>query len=337
MSQHGIDVIALFVNDGRRVNSVLHRIKPRSNHSRERINYGFDLNPESFSPAVVIKKGNMKKLPIALFTISLTAAMSASAQIYVLGPSDAVNGALSNGSAPIDTTSSQAMIGTGAWQANGTAASQYYLYYNGSSSTEDGLGQLTINDLNSLSFSTYETAAEENAGDPSANWYLLIYTAKYTGGEASWYGNALVMEPYLANGYNPALNTWVTWSTTAGNNQLTLGDYGSLGLNTSGVYGQPTLANVQSGPITWHSIYSGGNSTPISYGSQDILGIVLCTGSGWAAGFTGLVDDVNIDTTQGNAQFDLEPVPEPTTMTMLAGALLLLPFSLRMLRKNRTA
>jgi hypothetical protein len=54
-----------------------------------------------------------------------------------------------------------------------------------------------------------------------------------------------------------------------------------------------------------------------------------------------LVDNVNINSTQGNVQFDLEgaaPVPEPTTM--IAGALLLLPFgasTLRILRKGRAA
>jgi hypothetical protein len=69
---------------------------------------------------------------------------------------------------------------------------------------------------------------------------------------------------------------------------------------------------------------------------MNIKGIVLSTGTGWAAGFTGLVDDVNINSTQGNAQINLEPVPEPTTMAMLVGALLLLPFSMRMLRKTRT-
>jgi hypothetical protein len=51
-----------------------------------------------------------------------------------------------------------------------------------------------------------------------------------------------------------------------------------------------------------------------------------------------MVDDVNINSTPGNVQFDLESVPEPTTM--IAGALLLLPFgasTIRILRRNRTA
>jgi hypothetical protein len=132
-----------------------------------------------------------------------------------------------------------------------------------------------------------------------------------------------------------AANQWNTFATVAGVNQLTIND--SVLAGNLGFYNQPTLANIQSGPVTWSAYTAGGSSTPINYGSQNIEGIALATGSGWAAGFTGLVDDVNINSSQGNVQFDLEAVPEPTTMTMIAGALLLLPFSLRMLRKTRTA
>jgi len=287
---------------------------------------------------VKIKKGNMKKTFVVL-AILLAAGLSTRifGSVVVLGSSDAANGPLSNGSAAIDTTSSEAMIGTGAWQANGTAASQYYLYASpaigGNSSTEQGLGQLTISSLSSLSFSTFNTAA-----GALPDWYLIIYTAPQSGGEASWYGNRLILEPYVGNNLTPAstaANQWNTFSTVAGVNQLTIND--SVLAGNLGFYNQPTLANIQSGPITWSTLTSGGSSTPISYGSQNIEGIVLCTGSAWAAGFTGLVDDVNINsTTQGNVQFDLEPVPEPTTMTMIAGALLLLPFTLRR-RKTRTA
>ncbi|MGH7976161.1 MAG: PEP-CTERM sorting domain-containing protein [Limisphaerales bacterium] len=257
----------------------------------------------------------MKKTSLTL-TILLTAGLSTRifGSVVVLGPSDAANGPLSNGSASIDTTSSEALIGTGAWQANGTAASQYYLYDNASSSTEQGLGQLTINDLNSLSLSTFNTPAQASQ-DP--NWFLEIYTAPYVGGEATWYGNRLTLEPYLANSYSNPGNQWNTFSSVAGNNQLTINDSALAG--NLGFYGQPTLANAQSGSIAWSAYTAGGNSTPINYGSLDIEGIVLSTGSGWANGFTGLVDDVNIDTTQGNVQFDLEAVPEPAT----AGFLLL--------------
>lgn len=276
----------------------------------------------------------MKRTLIAvavLLAAGLTGRVLGADALYVLGPSEAANGPLANGSASIDTTSGQAKIGTGAWQANGTAASQYYLYYNGSSSTESGLGQLTVNDLTGLSFSTYETTAE---AAQAPNWYLIIYTAPYSGGEASWYGNRLILEPYLANNYTPAGEQWVTWSTAPGVNQLNVDDSAMSG--NQGFYGEPTLANIQSGPITWSDYFAGASSTPVNYGNQNIKGIVLSTGSGWAAGFTGLVDDVNIDTTQGNAQFDLEPVPEPTTMAIMAGALLSF-FSLLRLRKSREA
>jgi hypothetical protein len=271
----------------------------------------------------------LKNRLIAAATMMATA-WTASANVVVLGPSDAANGPISNGSSPIDTTTSQHMIGSGSWQANGTAASQYYLYYNGSSATEDGLGQLTVSELTSLSLSTYLNNAVNGANAP--DWYLTIYTAPHAGGEQSWYGNRLVMEPYLANGLNAPANQWNTFSTASGGNQLTVNDTGGLSGNL-GYYGQPTLATIQSGSINWSTLGSpGGQNTSVDYADMDILGIVLSTGSGWANGFTGLVDDVNINTTQGNVQFDLEATAVPEASTVFAGALLLLPFGLSMLR-----
>ena len=282
------------------------------------------------------QNGNMNTTFVAL-AILLAAGLSPSifgqSSYVVLGPSNASNGPLSNGSAPINTTTSEAAIGSGAWQANDTAASQYYLYSTANSSidnTNRGLGQLTISDLNSLNFSTFLSPANTAS---SPNWYLIVYTAPYAGGEASWYGNRLILEPYLAANYTNPANQWVTWSTASGANQLRLDDTALSG--NEGFYGEPTLANIQSGSITWSSYTAGGSSTPIDYASQNIEGIVLSTGSAWAGGFTGMVDNVNINTTQGNVQFDLEAVPEPTTLALSAVALLLLPFTLRR-RKNRT-
>lgn len=278
------------------------------------------------------------KLKIGLIITAVTISISAvKADVVVLGPTDANDGPISNGSSPINTTTSQSMIGSGAWQANGTSQSQYYLYSNVSTDTEHGLGQLTIGDLSSLSFSTYGVTPQ------SPNWYLTIYTTPYAGGEKSWYGNRLVLEPYLANNLTGGANQWNTWSTASGANQLTINDTGGLSGNI-GFYGQPTLADIQAGLINWATLGSpGGSSTAIDYSQMDILGIVLSTGSPWDNGFDGLVDDVQIDTANnGSVTFDLEgasaSVPEPSTY--IAGMLLLLPFglsTLRTLRKNRTA
>lgn len=105
---------------------------------------------------------NNRQLRPAFLALLLTAGLAPASfgSVVVLGPSDAANGPLSNGSAPINTTSSQAAIGSGAWQANGTAVSQDYLYANANSSTEHGLGQLTVSALSSLSFETFNTPAQ---------------------------------------------------------------------------------------------------------------------------------------------------------------------------------
>ena len=278
---------------------------------------GLDVKPEVASRDGHKRKGNMKKTFVVL-AILLAAGLSSRTfgSIVVLGPSDAANPIPLGGTAAINTTSSQAAIGTGAWQANGTAVSQFYLYASpfigGNSTTELGLGQLTIGQLSSLSLSTFLSPA--NAGN-DGNWFLTIYTAPRVGGETNWYGNRLILEPYLAANYSNPGNQWNTFSTAAGTDQLRLDD---TGLSTSlGFYGEPTLANIQSGAITWSNYFAGGSSTPITYGSQNIEAIVLSTGSGWAAGFTGMVDNVNINTSQGNVQFNLEAVPEPTTLALL--------------------
>jgi hypothetical protein len=272
-----------------------------------------DAQPEVAFRSGQQQKGSMKKTFVVL-AILLAAGLSSRSfgSVLVLGPTDAANDPPLNGTAAINTTSSQAAIGTGAWQANGTAVSQLYLYANANSSTELGLGQLTVSQLSSLSLSTFLSPANAaNAG----NWFLSIYTAPYTGGEASWYGNRLILEPYLAANYSNPGNQWNTFSTASGANQLRIDD---TALSSSlGFYGEPTLATAQSGSINWSTYFAGGSSTPIDYGSQNIKYIVLSTASGWAAGFNGMVDNVNINSTQGNVQFDLEAVPEPSTLALL--------------------
>lgn len=64
---------------------------------------------------------------------------------------------------------------------------------------------------------------------------------------------------------------------------------------------------------------------------------MLETGNPWAAGFTGLVDDVTLSTAKGDVVFDLEATPVPEPSTCIAGALLLLPFGASAVRKLRSS
>ena len=81
------------------------------------------------------------------------------------------------------------------------------------------------------------------------------------------------------------------------------------------------------------------NATIINDAYQGIGGIRIA--SGFASpedNFNAYVDGFTIGTAAGTTTYDFEPVPEPTTM--IAGALLLLPFgasTIRILRKNRAA
>ena len=71
------------------------------------------------------------------------------------------------------------------------------------------------------------------------------------------------------------------------------------------------------------------NSVLATYGTWEVMRAYADFGAATGSGV--VVGSVDINS------ITITPVPEPTTMTMIAGALLLLPFTLRMLRKNRTA
>jgi hypothetical protein len=81
------------MEDSQRASSVC----GQPDQSREGMSCGLDIEPEVAFREGRNKKENMKKLQTAIFTISLAAAMSASAQIYTDGnPGDWVDGVTSS-------------------------------------------------------------------------------------------------------------------------------------------------------------------------------------------------------------------------------------------------
>ncbi|MFN8588492.1 MAG: cohesin domain-containing protein [Candidatus Eisenbacteria bacterium] len=157
---------------------------------------------------------------------------------------------------------------------------------------------------------------KSDVSNPSGtDFFMVLYTQPYVGGFASWYGQRLIAEPYLSNGYVPQTpGAWSAWRTAAGANQLTFNDNNHSG--NQGFYNAPTLADVQAGAIDWSAL--GSNPTAgsasggaIDYGAQAVKFVSFQTGSGWAS-FRGWLDDVTVTLTNGDVYvLDFESVTDP--------------------------
>ena len=81
--------------------------------------------------------------------------------------------------------------------------------------------------------------------------------------------------------------------------------------------------------------YGGDDPDHFYFGSATLPAGVTLGNAVWESGGTTVFPDQVFAT--GAGFFGPNMIPEPTTMTMVGGALLLLPFTLRKLRKTRTA
>jgi hypothetical protein len=261
------------MEDGQRANSVCRQ----PNQSREGMSCGLDVEPEAAFRGGQNKKENMKKLQIVIFTISLAAVMSASAQIYT-----------------------------------GTDLST--LFYAGNPSTD----------------AQYVPASEPTPA------YAALYTA-----DASTSGDSPAVFIELQSGITlSSLSVNYTLLSSAsgpgpGNVQpyfiLYMTDDPTFSSPIVSTFGTPLnssslvhVGDLTEGSITLSALdaLSDPNSE-LPYGPETVAWVGLEIGDGGSGTASANIDSITV-------------VPEPTT-TMIMGAGLLLPFTLRMLRKNRTA
>lgn len=200
------------------------------------------------------------------------------------------------------SSNAEQYLGSGSWQSvSGDSKIEFYLVP-GIVPYDTELGTFTIGGIQSISYWTKNDGLQGGV-----DFYLNIYTIPYTGGDSSWYGNRLTLEPLYANNYSPMASAWNKWTTDAGSNQITLFDSNH---GPAGFYGAPTLSDIQAGAIKWSDWVAGGDSTPIDYASQTVKYIVLATGNPWASGFAGNVDALTIELKGGGlVTLDLEHYP----------------------------
>ncbi|MGN6727790.1 MAG: PEP-CTERM sorting domain-containing protein, partial [Tepidisphaeraceae bacterium] len=184
-----------------------------------------------------------------------------------------------------------------------------------------GSTPVTIPQIQSISFFTKNSTGQTGS---NVDWYITAYTNPQAyGNDSTFYHHALTFEDTYARNVNAPANTWNQFSTSAGANQLTVSDHNR---GASGpVYGtatDPTLADLQSGPVNWNSFNSAYSSTPVDYSTDTIAVLDVSTASSWANGFTGQIDGVSVSWLDSSNQLqtssvNFEAVPEPTTLAML--------------------
>ena len=199
-------------------------------------------------------------------------------------------------------TSEKYYWGSGCWAA--VLGQKFEIYIDPTLPPFNSLGAFKIDDIASISYCTNTPHAI--TGSTPHNFYIIIYT-KPDGidDKASQYGYKLIGEPYFSRNLNAPANQWNKWSTDAGINQLTFFDPDTIGFY--GFYGQPTIQDIQAGPINWNYYYSGCPVTNIDYGVEVVKYISFQTATAWMNLFLGYIDAITIALKDGTiVSIDLE-------------------------------
>lgn len=212
------------------------------------------------------------------------------------------NGVSPTSAHPIQGSTAQHFIGTGAWQSIPAVTSgtrKFELYIDPTAAPFNSLGSFSLNQIASVSY--YTNRGSNVLGH---DFYLTFYTAPCgAGGDATWYCHRLQGLPLYANNVTAPANAWSKWTTDAPTNQLTFYDAKRTAL---GFYGGPTLANLQAGPLNWASYPTSGGSTTVDYSAETIRFVHISLDSS-QTGFDGYLDDINITLKNGKSlTIDLE-------------------------------
>jgi hypothetical protein len=156
---------------------------------------------------------------------------------------------------------------------------------------------IKIGDIVSISYWTKGVAQTGSQLD----WALAIYTKPYSGdlSTPAWYGDRYGAEPYFSWDLNAPASTWNQWSSDTGDNQLRFYEstQGAPGANFGG-YTDPF----------WSTFKTSSALSSQPRAGQDVLFISIQTGSAWSSGFTGKLDGLRVELTDGSvANVNFEP------------------------------
>lgn len=158
--------------------------------------------------------------------------------------------------------------------------------------------EVKIGEIESISYWTKNSVAQYGN---SVDWALVLYTKPYVGdlSTPSWYGDRYGAEPYFSSQLNAPANTWNQWTSDAGDNQLRFYE------STQGAPG----ANFGSYTDPYWSAFKASlalSSQPRAL--RDVLYFSIQTGAAWTAGFTGKLDGLRVELTDGSvANVNFEP------------------------------
>lgn len=230
---------------------------------------------------------------LALVAVVVMSPAASAQTTFVVTPTSPGWGAASVNGVPLDHAPGYKH---GSLKSNGVAKSDWYV-------TPEALfggREIKISDVAALSFLTKK--GTDHVVDP-ADWYLNIYTKPFPGdvSTATWYGSRLGTEPYFAGNPLDMPGEWNLWtSETDGTNIL---KFFESTLGYFGAYTDPT----------WDVLKTADSLGGLKYGDQAILYFSIQTGSATAAGFTGQVDGLRIELTDGSvANINFEPFLVPS-------------------------
>jgi|ERR1039458_2800077 hypothetical protein len=267
--------------------------------------------------------------PIAIFALSLAAAMSASAQTVIVNsnngsPGDdftnpgAINTTLStpgaaldasgwyynnvrnNGHVGIQTTypyDGNGSVAFNATQGGSSSSKADIEFYNIVGGVSQPLG--TLGDLTSFSYNWYR------ASGGTADAFLAPCLRLYVASPDHTQSGYLVFEPVYNDG-NIAVpvNTWETDNIVTEND--TLWSSGSTLPNEGVNYGSAVTLQ------GWQSAYS----------NLIVYGISAGVGSGWDGTFQGAVQDITVGFGETSTTYNFEVVPEPSTVLLVGAGLM---------------